>query len=576
MKHFTIPVFIPELACPNRCVFCNQNSISGCYEQPDLKEVEEIIESRLKTILTPKTNGNLNKVHIEIGFFGGNFTGIDEDLQRDYLSIAYKYLKEGQIDGIRLSTRPDYITVSSLNLLKEYGVNAIELGAQSLDDEVLKQAGRGHSVADIERAASLISEFGFELGLQMMTGLPGDTTEKSKATARKIVALGASCTRIYPTLVIKNTELEQLWLSGRYIPQSLDEAVILTAELLTIFEEGGVKVIRVGLHPSEDLVKGDDMLAGPFHVSFRQLAETELWRQKLQKLINNRPEGGNIVVKIPDNELNQAIGFNGSNRIMLEKHFKKVVFEQIQTVVDTRPIIIADKRTPLPAKNALKQLGTLTLIESDPSVYKAIAGHPDIFICQGNDAVVVSPSLPENIVQQLELRNYKINRGTALPGKTYPASAIYNAVVTDDLMIHNLKITDHTILEVFSSRKAVHVNQGYTRCNLLPLIRGFITSDRGIEKTLTVEGFNVLYVDPTPVVLKGHKHGFFPGCCGVMDDTILICGSLNYHSQAGELRDFIASAGMKVHELFDGKLTDVGSILVFRKQPLIHGVADTD
>jgi histone acetyltransferase (RNA polymerase elongator complex component) len=242
----------------------------------------------------------------------------------------------------------------------------------------------------------------------MMTGLPGDTNEKSKATARKIVALGASCTRIYPTLVIKNTELEQLWLSGKYKPQTLDEAVNLTAELLTIFKEGGVKVIRVGLHPSEDLIKGNDMLAGPFHVSFRQLAETELWRRELQKLINNRPEGGNIVVKIPNNELNEAIGFNGSNRAMLEKHFTKVVFEVMKPENENKPIIIVDKRTPLPAKNVIKQIGILTLIESEPTVYKAIAGHPDIFICQGSDAVVVSPSLPQSIIHQLELRNYKI------------------------------------------------------------------------------------------------------------------------------------------------------------------------
>jgi N-dimethylarginine dimethylaminohydrolase len=150
-------------------------------------------------------------------------------------------------------------------------------------------------------------------------------------------------------------------------------------------------------------------------------------------------------------------------------------------------------------------------------------------------------------------------------------SAIYNAVVTDDLLIHNLKITDQSILQVYSSRKAVHVNQGYTRCNLLPLNKGFITSDRGIEKTLTSEGFNVLYVDPSPIVLKGHKHGFFPGCCGIMDDTVLICGSLNNHHQAEEIKEFIASNGMKVHELFDGKLTDIGSILVFNKLPLVKG-----
>jgi histone acetyltransferase (RNA polymerase elongator complex component) len=233
MKHFTVPVFVPELACPNRCVFCNQNSISGCHRQPEPDEVVRIIEGRLKTI---PVKGSV----IEIGFFGGNFTGIEEDLQTLYLSIANMYLKQGRVQGLRVSTRPDYISTQSLDLLKKYNVTTIELGAQSLDEEVLKLAGRGHSVMDIERASEMILRYGFNLGLQMMTGLPGDTPEKSIATARRIIQLGASCTRIYPTLVIRDTELAQQWRNGTYSPQSLDEAVELSATLLEIFTPQGL------------------------------------------------------------------------------------------------------------------------------------------------------------------------------------------------------------------------------------------------------------------------------------------------------------------------------------------------
>ena len=608
MKYYTIPVFVPELACPNRCVVCNQHSISGCYHQPEENEVIGIIESRLKTLpvlllpeinsyrasvtnskqqsenlITPKRqqpiamkpralgkefeaskDSQSTEVHIEVGFFGGNFTGIEEELQRKYLSIAFNYLREGKIHGIRLSTRPDYITSDSLKLLKEFGVSTIELGAQSLDEKVLGLAGRGHTVADIEKASALIISYGFKLGLQMMTGLPGDTIEKSVATARKIVDLGASCTRIYPTLVIKNTELAKLWQDGNYCPQSLEEAVELTATLLEIFKEGGVDVIRVGLHPSEDLVRGDDLLAGPFHVSFRQLAETELWRRRFSLLIDTKSKESDIVISVPGVELNNAIGYNGSNRTMLEAHFKSVEFKKELVDSTILPLILADKRLPLPAKNALMQSGRLTLLPSDPGVYKSISSHPDIFICAAKDKVVVSPGLPLHIVQGISDLGYKVITGMNYPGRSYPSSAVYNAVITNNYLIHNLKITDPVIIKTFNDRKQLHVNQGYTRCNLLPLnSHAFITSDRGIEKELTVEGMDVLFVDPSPITLKGQKHGFFPGCCGILYDQVIITGSLNYHPQKEEVVNFITSNGMKIKELFDGKLTDVGSILTF-------------
>lgn len=555
MKHYTIPVFVPELACPNRCVFCNQHSISGCHSQPTLIDVRRTIDERLASL-------QVHDAHVEVGFFGGSFTGIEESLQREYLETAYSYLEKGLVQGIRLSTRPDYIDVSRLNLLKQYGVTTIELGAQSLDEEVLILSGRGHTVEDVVCASELILSHGFKLGLQMMTGLPGDTPEKSVATARKIIELGASNTRIYPTLVIKGTELAQKWEKGVYRTQSLEEAVDLTATLLEIFRDGDVDVIRVGLHPSEDLIDGKDLLDGPFHVSFRQLAETEIWRRKLARLTSEHDKGKPIVIPVEARELNNAIGYNGSNRKMLLEHFPEVIFSSRNGESKSK-IFITDKKLPLPAKNRLKVLGELVEVKTDDVVYKTISGHPDIFFCAVDDKIICAPCVSDAFSSRIRSMGKEVVAGYSNPGLTYPDSARYNAVVTPDYLVHNLKITDRRIIEYSTGRKHIHVNQGYTRCNLLPIdTTSFITSDKGIEKKLREEKLDVLFVDPTHVILKGQKHGFFPGCCGISDNTVYVSGNLNYHPQKSEIQDFVYARGLAIEELFDGKLTDVGSILI--------------
>jgi hypothetical protein len=165
-------------------------------------------------------------------------------------------------------------------------------------------------------------------------------------------------------------------------------------------------VIRVGLHPSDDLIEGNDMLAGPFHVSFRQLAETSLWRRKLENHILNEPKGSEITVTVPSDEINEAIGYNGSNREMLLKHFSKVNIVSESVFSSEQPVIIADKRIPLPAKNVLRQTGRLLLLDGSPLVYKAISGHPDIFICAGVDEVIVSPDTSDDVFQSIEEAGY--------------------------------------------------------------------------------------------------------------------------------------------------------------------------
>ena len=322
-KHYTIPVFVPELACPNRCVFCNQQKISGHITIPSEAEIRQQIDEYLESFTAD--------AHVELGFFGGSFTGIAVDEQIQFLKIAQPYLEKGQIHGLRVSTRPDYISKQTLDLLKQYNVTTIELGAQSLDETVLLSSKRGHTIADVEKAASLIKAYGFSLGLQMMTGLPGDTLEKTLFTARRIVELGADNTRIYPTLVIKNTELEELYLSGQYTPLTIEEAIDRVKQVIPIFEAAGIVILRIGLHPSEGLLNGTDLLAGPFHPSFRELVESALWGD-LFKPLYKLDSGVNIEITLPTPQRTMAIGFQAANKKRLEQKFRKVKFTANDTL----------------------------------------------------------------------------------------------------------------------------------------------------------------------------------------------------------------------------------------------------
>jgi len=262
---------------------------------------------------------------IELAFFGGNFTGLEPHVQEDYLSLAQPYIKEGKISGIRLSTRPDYINEENLQVLKRYHVTTIELGAQSMDDTVLKKSQRGHTARDTEIASQLILKNGFQLGLQMMIGLPGDTLDKAKYTAKRIIELGADNTRIYPALVIKGTEFEDMYALGTYKPLSIENAVSWSKELLKIFEAGGVDVIKLGLHPSEGLLSGHDLIAGPFHQSFRELVLTEIWSELLEPL--NQKRGERIEILVPSDQFNYAVGYEAKNKKFLLNNFHEAVFK---------------------------------------------------------------------------------------------------------------------------------------------------------------------------------------------------------------------------------------------------------
>lgn len=315
MKHYNIPIFIPELACPNRCIYCNQRSISGQLIFPENNEIIKKIQDHINSFTPP--------YEAEIAFFGGNFTGIDIEKQIELLELVQPYIKD-RIKGIRISTRPDYINSKILSILKAYNVITIEIGAQSFSQDVLDYSKRGHTVKDIIEASKQIKEFGFELGLQMMIGLPLDTIEKSIHTAKSILALGAKSTRIYPCLVIENTELAEIFLSGQYKPLDLENAIIWTSKIYEIFHNK-IDILRVGLHPSESFINNIGYLAGSFHVSFRELVLTNIWKKKLMKI--NQDNSKKLVITTSNISRNYAIGYNSQNKNLLKQRFKCVEYK---------------------------------------------------------------------------------------------------------------------------------------------------------------------------------------------------------------------------------------------------------
>jgi len=260
---------------------------------------------------------------VQIAFFGGTFTAMPLNEQEHYLKLVQPYVQNGTVQSIRISTRPDYIDNQTLAMLKSYSVLDIELGAQSTNDEVLQQSGRGHTCAHIARAAQLIRDYGFQLGLQMMIGLPGDIAEIALQTAQTICDLGAYSTRIYPTLVVEHTPLAALYKKGLYKPLSLAEALEWTAPVYRLLEQAEVQILRVGLHPSSEL-DGGALLAGPYHYSFKELLLSHIWNTIFQREISGHYE--HLHIEVAPKQLNFAIGHGASNRKFLEKNAKNVTF----------------------------------------------------------------------------------------------------------------------------------------------------------------------------------------------------------------------------------------------------------
>ncbi len=315
MRFYNIPIFVPHYGCPFDCVFCNQKHITGQRHEIDGARVKEIINEHLSTI------EKVEEKRVEAAFFGGSFTAIETEKQIELLKSAYEFVKCGRIDGIRLSTRPDYIDDEIVSRLVKYGVTAVELGVQSLDDEVLKFSGRGHKSDVVEEAVKVLKRYPVEVGLQMMTGLPGDNVEKSMSTCKRIIALNPDCVRIYPTLVIKDTGLERLYNDGKYIPQSLDDAVSLAADLMMEFRKNEINVIRVGLAATEEISFGGALVAGPFHSAFGELAEGEIFYKKIIGFMNDK-EYSEFLINPKD--ISKVIGNGKRNIKRLEENNKRI------------------------------------------------------------------------------------------------------------------------------------------------------------------------------------------------------------------------------------------------------------
>ena len=325
-KHVNIPVFIPHLGCPNNCVFCNQRYISGVREFVPENARDEID----KVLSSVRGSG----VKCEIAFFGGSFTGIDRNLMISLLDLAEKYVKRGEVDGIRMSTRPDYINGEIIDILKRYTVSAVELGIQSFDEKVLSASKRGHTADDSRRAMKSLKDAGFSTVGQMMIGLPESTPESERECAREICSLGAVGARIYPTIVFNHTELCAAAESGEYIPLTVDEAVERSADVLEIFRENGVECLRIGLCESENLHSEESYYAGPNHPSLGELVHSEIYRRKItEKLDHLDVKGKRIVITVPSGDISQAVGQGGKNKKMIIEKYgsEDVKFKETRT-----------------------------------------------------------------------------------------------------------------------------------------------------------------------------------------------------------------------------------------------------
>jgi len=317
--HVNIPVFIPHLGCPNLCVFCNQRAISGVssflYET-----AERTINEVLSTV-----RGDTD---CEIAFFGGSFTGIDRMLMTGLLNLAQSYVDSGRVSGIRMSTRPDYIDEEILGILRGYTISAVELGIQSFSENVLTSCRRGHSPEHSRQAMAMLREAGIPTVGQMMIGLPGSAPEDEIACAEEICRLGAVGTRIYPTIVFRDTELYRMTIRGEYQPLSLDEAVERSAAVLDVFIKNEIPCLRIGLCESENLHSEESYFAGPNHPSLGELVYGEVYYRRICAALDEHPpsQGSCLTVAVPKGDLSMAVGQKRRNKIRIEiKHRVKSV-----------------------------------------------------------------------------------------------------------------------------------------------------------------------------------------------------------------------------------------------------------
>ncbi len=318
-KQYIIPIFVPHLGCPNDCTFCNQKKISGQLQPVTEDDVKDTIEYYL-------SNFKSNDMYKEVAFFGGSFTGIDVETQNKLLNVAYEYVKQNKIDGIRISTRPDYIDKPTLKRLKKYKVKTIELGVQSSNDYVLKKSRRGHTFEDVIRASKLIRRYRFKLGHQMMVGMQDSSSLDDLKTAKDLAKLKPKIVRIYPVLVIKDTELEKEMKAGRYEPLELHQAIERCKEITYFFNSKKINVIRIGLQTTDTICSPDkessEVVAGPYHETFRQLVESAIYYDSIvEKIKNLNTNVKEVEISVNPRDVNNVIGYKRENIIKLKEMY---------------------------------------------------------------------------------------------------------------------------------------------------------------------------------------------------------------------------------------------------------------
>ncbi len=333
-RRSVIPVFVPHLGCPHQCVFCDQRRISGALRPARPEDVARAVEEGLAR-LKPGTCPAL-------AFYGGSFTAIPLEEQKALLGAARPYLEAGKIRELRLSTRPDAIDGDILALLKAYGVRTVELGVQSMDGEVLRLSRRGHTPEDAVRAAKAVKDAGFELILQMMTGLPGDTPEKSLETARRFVELRPDGVRIYPTVVIRDTPLYDLWRAGAYREHTVEEATELCAALCDIFDGAGIPVIRLGLNPTDELTHGG-AAAGAYHPALGELVLARRYLARERALLSEEDGGREILFAVSPGRISAATGQKRDNIRILQREF---ALSGVRFVQRNIPDLTVERVTP--------------------------------------------------------------------------------------------------------------------------------------------------------------------------------------------------------------------------------------
>lgn len=321
-KRSIIPIFIPHIGCPNNCVFCNQRKITGKLKPATAETVTEAISEGLKKISHDSI--------IQPAFYGGSFTAIPTEEQIKLLGAALPFLHSGEVDSLRLSTRPDAIDDDILDRLKKYGVKTIELGSQSMVEEVLQKSGRGHTVRDTIESAKLIKSHGFELILQMMTGLPFDTKERTIETAKKIIELKPDGVRIYPTVIVENTPLCDMWRAGKYKEHTVENAVEFCSEIVPMFEKADIPIIRLGLNPTDELSNGASV-GGAYHPALGELVRSRIMLNRMRDVLKNRDLPDEIAFGVNKSEVSIAVGQHRTNIETLKSEYalNKIKIRQI-------------------------------------------------------------------------------------------------------------------------------------------------------------------------------------------------------------------------------------------------------